>query len=137
MSTTISKRIEEAKKRSSDNSADFDEVMAEVWEIIDTQQRTITELRHVLKNISEGATPWLECDGDGFDRLKQYAAGTLKAVGFTYGPDNAVLKALCTSFYYWWHNQPGTNTLQGFDEWMETDRAKELVIILRGAPGAL
>jgi hypothetical protein len=28
------------------------------------------------------------------------------------------LKQLCTSFYYWWHNQPGSNTEQGFEEWI-------------------
>ena len=27
------------------------------------------------------------------------------------------LKQLCTSFYYWWHNQPGSNTEQGFEQW--------------------
>lgn len=24
---------------------------------------------------------------------------------------------MATDFYYWWHNQPGTNTQQGFEEW--------------------
>ena len=30
-----------------------------------------------------------------------------------------VLKAkrIATEFYWWWHNQPGKNTQQGFDEW--------------------
>ena len=25
--------------------------------------------------------------------------------------------AVAVEFFYWWHNQPGTNTEQGFDEW--------------------
>jgi hypothetical protein len=29
------------------------------------------------------------------------------------------LKIICTDFYRWWHNQPGTNTDQGFDEWLK------------------
>jgi hypothetical protein len=29
----------------------------------------------------------------------------------------AMFKGVCTDFFYWWFNQPGTNTLQGFDEW--------------------
>ena len=30
------------------------------------------------------------------------------------------LKSLATDFFHWWHNQPGTNTQDGFDEWMKT-----------------
>ena len=26
-------------------------------------------------------------------------------------------KKLATDFFYWWHNQPGSNTQQGFDDW--------------------
>lgn len=26
-------------------------------------------------------------------------------------------RKIATEFYYWWHNQPGTNTQQGFDDW--------------------
>lgn len=29
------------------------------------------------------------------------------------------LKKFATDFYYWWHNSKGTNTLQGFDEFMK------------------
>lgn len=29
------------------------------------------------------------------------------------------LKEICTSFFYWWYNQPGSNTEQGFDQWYE------------------
>jgi hypothetical protein len=28
-------------------------------------------------------------------------------------------KAIATEFFYWWHNQPGNNTEQGFDQWWE------------------
>lgn len=28
-----------------------------------------------------------------------------------------VIKAICTDFYRFWHNAPGTNTDQGFDDW--------------------
>lgn len=27
------------------------------------------------------------------------------------------LKAVCVKFFYWWYNQPGSNTEQGFDDW--------------------
>ena len=36
------------------------------------------------------------------------------------------LKEICTDFYYWWHNQPGANTQQGFDDWMKTTGVKQL-----------
>lgn len=26
-------------------------------------------------------------------------------------------KAIATEFYYWWHNQPGSNTQDGYDDW--------------------
>lgn len=26
-------------------------------------------------------------------------------------------KKIAVEFYYWWHNQPGTNTKEGFDDW--------------------
>lgn len=26
---------------------------------------------------------------------------------------------MATDFYYWWHNQPGANTQQGFAEWWQ------------------
>jgi hypothetical protein len=28
---------------------------------------------------------------------------------------------IATQFFYWWHNQPGKNTMQGFGEWIESD----------------
>jgi len=31
------------------------------------------------------------------------------------------LKAACTEFFYWWSNQPGSNTKQGFDAWFEEE----------------
>jgi hypothetical protein len=47
----------------------------------------------------------------------------------TYFPDSKSskerAKLQCTEFFYWWHNKPGSNTLQGFDEWWE-ERGKEL-----------
>lgn len=30
-----------------------------------------------------------------------------------------LIKNLCTDFYRWWHNQPGSNTDQGFYEWFQ------------------
>lgn len=35
------------------------------------------------------------------------------------------LKGLATDFFYWWHNQPGTNTQDGFDEYAETEVGKK------------
>ena len=26
-------------------------------------------------------------------------------------------QSVATGFFYWWHNQPGTNTQQGFEQW--------------------
>jgi len=31
------------------------------------------------------------------------------------------LKAACTEFFYWWSEQPGSNTQQGFDDWFERE----------------
>ena len=36
----------------------------------------------------------------------------------------ATLKDIATEFYYWWHNQPGTNTAEGFDDWWEINKAR-------------
>lgn len=30
----------------------------------------------------------------------------------------------CTDFFYWWFNQPGTNTQAGYDEWLESKGAQ-------------
>jgi hypothetical protein len=38
----------------------------------------------------------------------------------------AAAKQLCTSFFYWWYNQPGANTEDGFDEWAKGP-GKELI----------
>jgi hypothetical protein len=35
-------------------------------------------------------------------------------------------KQIATGFYFWWHNQKGTNTYQGFDAFIKTDVAQEL-----------
>ena len=37
-------------------------------------------------------------------------------------------KRVATEFYYWWHNQPGTNTEQGFEEFWREFRMKEMGI---------
>lgn len=29
------------------------------------------------------------------------------------------LKEICINFFRWWYNQPGQNTEQGFDQWLE------------------
>ena len=29
-----------------------------------------------------------------------------------------LLKRYSTAFFYWWYNQPGANTEQGFDQWV-------------------
>lgn len=34
------------------------------------------------------------------------------------------IKKIATDFFYWWYNQPGTNTQQGFDEWWERVHTK-------------
>lgn len=60
--------------------------------------------------------------------LKQVRAFTLKPEGIE--PSNKAedyinqweaekffVKTLCTKFFYWWHNQSGQNTEQGFDKW--------------------
>jgi len=32
----------------------------------------------------------------------------------------------CKAFFYWWYNQKGTNTDQGFNQWKDTDDFKRL-----------
>lgn len=29
------------------------------------------------------------------------------------------IQEITTKFYYWWHNRPGTNTADGFSEWLK------------------
>lgn len=31
--------------------------------------------------------------------------------------DPEILRKWCTGFYYWWHNQSGNNTQQGFQDY--------------------
>ena len=31
--------------------------------------------------------------------------------------DKKTAKKLCTSFFYYWWNEPGTNTEEGFETW--------------------
>ena len=35
-------------------------------------------------------------------------------------------RAVATEFYYHWHNSPGTNTQQGFQDWWELNRVRFL-----------
>lgn len=42
------------------------------------------------------------------------------------GIDKEKAKQIATTFYRWWHNQPGTNTDDGFDQWYEENRPKRL-----------
>jgi len=35
-------------------------------------------------------------------------------------------REIATQFFYWWHNQPGKNTMQGFGEWI-TDEGRTLL----------
>lgn len=35
-------------------------------------------------------------------------------------------KNIAVEFYYWWHNQPGSNTKQGFDDWWKLQERKGL-----------
>jgi hypothetical protein len=39
-------------------------------------------------------------------------------------------KKLATEFFYWWHNQPGSNTQSGFDDFAETGKGRELMAAL-------
>jgi len=43
----------------------------------------------------------------------------LQAEWITRCLDKETSKDFATKFYYWWHNQPGTNTNQGYDSWLE------------------
>jgi len=38
--------------------------------------------------------------------------------------DKETVKKLCTTFYYWWHNQKGTNTEEGFETWWKDNGKK-------------
>lgn len=73
------------------------------------EMNVISELRQEVKK--EGKA---EIDIDKFNQLqKEWILRTM---------DKQAAMALATSFYRWWHNQPGTNTDQGFDEWWELQR---------------
>ena len=51
--------------------------------------------------------------------LKCDKAFWLKEIEYWYKEvsEEEYLKKKCTKFFYWWYNQPGNNTGQGFDEW--------------------
>lgn len=34
------------------------------------------------------------------------------------------IKEIATHFYYHWHNSPGTNTSQGFDDWWKDNKQR-------------
>ena len=38
----------------------------------------------------------------------------------------AITKTVATEFYRYWHNAPGTNTDQGFDDWWKNNRQRIL-----------
>lgn len=39
--------------------------------------------------------------------------------------DKAEIKEMCCKFFYWWYNQRGNNTEQGFDEWFKLHKQKK------------
>jgi len=41
------------------------------------------------------------------------------------GADKLIHKQIACEFFRWWHNQPGSNTEQGFDDWWEKRREDE------------
>lgn len=40
-------------------------------------------------------------------------------------------KEVCTGFFFWWYNQPGSNTYQGFDKYCEEVLKEKLGIDLK------
>lgn len=44
------------------------------------------------------------------------------------------LKLFVVEFFYWWYNQPGNNTSEGYDLWLETKTGKELLSKLVNQP---
>lgn len=42
------------------------------------------------------------------------------------GMSEEELKAYCVAFYRWWHNQPGSNTEQGYDTWAKSEHKPRL-----------
>lgn len=40
-------------------------------------------------------------------------------------------RELATDFFYWWYNQPGTNTVQGFEAWKKTEQGKARINALK------
>ena len=55
---------------------------------------------------------------DEIDRLN----ALLKAT--TQTPDKAAFEKVAVEFYYWWHNQPGNNTAEGFNKWWASREAQ-------------
>lgn len=49
--------------------------------------------------------------------------------------DEAKLKLYCTKFFYWWWNQKGSNTDQGFDEWTNTEEYAQLREVFKKEKG--
>lgn len=40
-------------------------------------------------------------------------------------------KEYCANFYWWWSNQKGCNTLQGYQQWLESEKGKESILKLK------
>lgn len=38
---------------------------------------------------------------------------------FTTYAEKAALREVAVTFFYWWHNQPGSNTADAFDDWLK------------------
>lgn len=54
--------------------------------------------------------------GDPSDRISRQLAAKQG--------DKELIKKYCTEFFYWWYNQPSSNTEQGFDDWWELKEEK-------------
>lgn len=71
----------------------------------------------VAEIVSINGRNFISMDDETLESLKP---GTnLYTIGTGAVPDKEQLKAACTDFFYWWYNQPGSNTHQGFDAWFD------------------
>lgn len=101
-----------------DKKPSFAQFIKDYDEILQSQRDLVRQL-DVLINGEEGAAKQASL----CDIVTQLRCENI----FVVSSDK--LKEFTTSFFYWWHNQPGTNTQQGFDEWFRDSEVKKILSV--------
>jgi len=63
---------------------------------------------------------------EGPERISEMVAAVMAVIHplIAAAPDKAAFEKVAVEFFYWWHNQPGNNTAEGFNKWWESREAQ-------------